>query len=343
MAVNEIGVWFPTIRTGTGTEVFTIRLVDALKRRGIRAEITWLPHYAEYFPWGVRAPQAPTWTTVVHVNSWLHSRFVPKGLPVIATVHSATYDRLLLPYKSFLQRLYHKYWIYSRERWYVNNSQVMTAVSHYAAEQVGIHFARKDVVAIHNWIDLNVFGPDEKLNAKKCKSPFLMAFVGTPCARKGIDLLPKIMQELGNDFQLKFTAAMKQVPGYPNIPENMIPIERLCGDQELAEFYRSIDLLLFPSRVEGFGLVALEAMACGVPVVTTNSSALGEVVQNGVAGYLCKQDDVASFVAAIKHLAADKKLREKMGRDGHKLVREKFSEELILQQYIELYASLSQK
>ena len=62
-------IWFPTVRTGTGTDVFTQRLVADLCKRGVRAEITWLPLHAEYAPWTVPIPQSPAWATVAHVNT----------------------------------------------------------------------------------------------------------------------------------------------------------------------------------------------------------------------------------------------------------------------------------
>lgn len=48
--ISKLAVWFLAIRTGTGTDVFTERLVEGLRKRGIRAEITWLPLRAEYLP-----------------------------------------------------------------------------------------------------------------------------------------------------------------------------------------------------------------------------------------------------------------------------------------------------
>ena len=67
---NEPAIWFPTVRTGTGTDVFTERLVEGLNQRGIRAEISWLPLRAEYAPWTVAVPKPPEWATVAHVNTW---------------------------------------------------------------------------------------------------------------------------------------------------------------------------------------------------------------------------------------------------------------------------------
>ncbi len=78
-------VWFPAVRAGTGSDKFTLQLCEALNARGIRAGITWLPHRAEYLPWTVRVPPVPGWANIVHVNTWLHPRFLPRGIPVVAT------------------------------------------------------------------------------------------------------------------------------------------------------------------------------------------------------------------------------------------------------------------
>ena len=97
---------------------------------------------------------------------------------------------------------------------------------------------------------------------------------------------------------------------------------------------------MFPSRFEGFGYVALEAMACGKPVVATNSTSIPEVVDNGTTGILCPTDDIESFVAACRKLAADRGLCGRMGEAGRKRAVEEFSEEVIVSQYIDLYRSL---
>lgn len=81
--VPQPAVWFPAIRAGSGTDVFTERLVEGLRRRGIRAEITWLPLRAECAPWSVAVPKPPAWANIVHINSWLPGPVVPDGLPLV--------------------------------------------------------------------------------------------------------------------------------------------------------------------------------------------------------------------------------------------------------------------
>src|SRR5690625_7500645 len=96
------------------------------------------------------------------------------------------------------------------------------------------------------------------------------------------------------------------------MPNNMIELGRLNGDLAVAKAMRDSDAFLVPARSDGFGLVAAEAMACGLPVVAMNSSALPEVVKHNETGFLCNGDDVRDFVEKIKLLASDKALYELM-------------------------------
>ena len=79
-------------------------------------------------------------------------------------------------------------------------------------------------------------------------------------------------------------------------------------DAELVSVYRGAECLLFPSRFEGFGMPVLEAMACGTPVVASNSTSIPEVA--GDAAILCAPDDVAAMTAGIARLLQEPTFRE---------------------------------
>jgi glycosyltransferase involved in cell wall biosynthesis len=103
----------------------------------------------------------------------------------------------------------------------------------------------------------------------------------------------------------------------------MIPIGTPDRDS-LIRAYQSCDILLFPARVEGFGIVAAEAGACGRPVVTTNASALPEVVDDGVSGFLCALDDIEDYANRVLELGEDADLRRHMGAEGRAKVAAAF-------------------
>jgi glycosyltransferase involved in cell wall biosynthesis len=85
-------------------------------------------------------------------------------------------------------------------------------------------------------------------------------------------------------------------------------------DQELADFYRLAEVFVYPSLYEGFGLPVLEAMACGVPVITSNVSAMLEVA--GDAAILVEPNNIKDLAGAIERVLADKALRDNLIEKG---------------------------
>lgn len=332
---REPAVWFPTVHTGTGTDVFTERLVAGLRKRGIRAEITWLPLRAEYAPLTVSVPSSPAWANIVHVNTWLAQRFIPDHLIVVATMHHCVHDPLFRRYQSLAQIIYHRVHILPIERRALRRSTAITAVSRYTAARTQVTFGTTNIKIIYPGVDPNgIFRP---LRPHAVHHPFRLLFAGTGIRRKGVDLLVPIMNKLGPDFQL-------DVVGTNNIGREALPVNvhvrgRLCDTYALAESYQGADALLFPSRLEGFGQVIAEAMACGLPVIATRGSSLVEVVDHGVTGLLCTQDDVAAFASAARTLAADDNLRANMRQEGIRRVARLFSVDRMVGAYLNLYST----
>ena len=328
-------VWLPTVRAGTGTDTFTLRLATALQQRGIRAEITWLPHRAEFAPWMVETPSPPSWANVIHINSWLPSRFIPRDMPVVATVHSCAHDPALTPYKTTAQSLYHRLWVKHQEAATLCRATIATAVSRYAADQAMRIFYRSDIVTIPNWVDTQRFPPDGR---QQPHHPFRLLFAGKPRSLKGADLLPTIMRRLGLGFVLYYTGTAEEFQHLAApLPENMVALGRLQGDAAMATAYLDCDALLFPTRLEGFGLVALEAQSCARPVIATNCSSLPEVVVAGKTGFLCPMDDIAAFAEAARALSNDPVMWHNMGLAGRAHATTNFSEEAAVNHYIETY------
>ena len=82
--------------------------------------------------------------------------------------------------------------------------------------------------------------------------------------------------------------------------------------QDIPELCNTADISAFPSKIEGLGLAGIEAMAAGVPLVSSNVHGILDYVKNGVTGYACEPNDVDGFAKAITILAEDNNLRKKM-------------------------------
>lgn len=102
-------------------------------------------------------------------------------------------------------------------------------------------------------------------------------------------------------------------------------VERRGFVENMADFYAELDLLVLPSRAEGFGLVAAEALACGVPVVATAVSSLPEIVVDGQTGVLVPVDDPPRLAAAVSGLLAAPRLARRLGAAGRARVESRFS------------------
>jgi N-acetyl-alpha-D-glucosaminyl L-malate synthase BshA len=112
----------------------------------------------------------------------------------------------------------------------------------------------------------------------------------------------------------------------------------LLGNQDsIATILPVADLFMLPSQTESFGLAALEAMACGVLVLASDTGGLPELVTNGQDGYLVPVGDVAGMVEkATSILSDDQRLRE-MKKAARQTAVERFSEELLVPRYEEYY------
>ncbi len=108
----------------------------------------------------------------------------------------------------------------------------------------------------------------------------------------------------------------------------------------LPQYYHIMDVLAMPSRWEGFGLTAAEAMAAAKPVVGTEVVGLREVVADGVTGFLVPVDDADALAERLRQLLADDALRTTMGRRGLHRVRRLFDRATHDQQWRDAYASL---
>jgi len=152
----------------------------------------------------------------------------------------------------------------------------------------------------------------------------MVLFVGRLVSRKGVDILIDAVAHcatLGGNFRFKLVivgtgpleGALRNQVSRKGVNELIIFTQSLNSEQ-LLHHYRSSDLFVLPSYYEGFGIVLLEAMASGLPVIATNVSAIPEVVIEGETGYLVKPGDPVALCHAIMQILENDDIGLEMGR-----------------------------
>ncbi len=331
-------IWFPVIKSGSGTDVYTRRLAEGLKQRGIGAEITWFHSAYEFAPFLLMGVPPPAGARIIHANAWNGFAFKRPGIPLIVTEHHCVLDPLYRPHKNLAQHCYHKFLTGRYILKSLRTADRITTVSRFSAESIERATGIGGVHVIHNFVDTEQFGPQLTQPAEKSKV-FKLLFVGNLVHRKGADLLKPIMSRLGPAFMLHYTTGLR-TQGLADAGSNMVPLGQLTDSDALVAAYNDCDALLLPTRFEGFGYAALEAMACGKPVIASNNSSIPEVVTDGITGILCPTNDIDCFVTACRTLAHQSSLCDRYGRAARQRVVEVFSERNIIPEYIALYEQL---
>jgi starch synthase len=226
------------------------------------------------------------------------------------------------------------------------------------------------VRVIHNGIDLEEYRRVDSTDALKRHGvnpdePYLL-FVGRITRQKGIIYLVRAIHFMDRGFQVVLCA------GAPDTPEiatemqkaieqaktkrsDIIWIEEMIDRSAVIELYSHAAVFCCPSIYEPFGIINLEAMACGTAVVASAVGGIKEVVVDGETGFLVPLEQMnespfepidpeefsRDLAEKINQLMEDRQLREKFGKAGRKRVEEKFSWSTIAQKTKALYESLT--
>ena len=336
---GKLHIWLPAVRAGSGADVFTMRLAAALDRRGLEATITWFPHWSELTPDVLRFVKPPAGTDLIHANSAYAFAFKRKGIPLVVTEHHYTLDPVYRPYKSAVQNVYHKALVGPCLRRSYAAADAITTDSLFTARVLAERAGVRTTRTIPLWADYDEFSPlDGAQHVARRNHHFRLLFVGNSSRRKGADVIPLLAKRLGEGFEICCTAGLRQHKHAEQVG-NMSMLGRLTLRQ-LVQEYRNCDAVLVPSRYEGFGYSALEAMACAKPVVGFRCGAIEEVVAEAQTGLLCDIDDIDALEANCKLLANNYAEVERLGLAGRERATQNFAESKAIDSYLEVYRSL---
>jgi starch synthase len=311
---------------------------------------------------------------VVHCHTWythLGGILIRQGyeIPLAITVHSL---EPLRPWKR--EQLRGGYdlscWI---EETAIELADAVIAVSQGTRDDIlrVTDIRPERVHVIYNGIDPSIYQPVTATDALERygvdPSRPIVLFVGRITRQKGIIHLVRAIPMLDPSAQVVLCA------GAPDTPEiaaemeqavsnaqrehgNVVWIQEMLPRQAVIQFYSHATVFCCPSVYEPFGIINLEAMACGTPVVASAVGGIPEVVVDGETGLLVPLEQrttspfdpldphqfSADLAAAINRLLADRALRERMARAGRLRVEREFAWPAIARQTADLYARLKQ-
>jgi starch synthase len=298
---------------------------------------------------GLAMARDPVTADVVHTHTWyvgLGGMLVQSihDVPLVVTLHSM---EPLRPWKA--DQLGAGYVVSSwAERLAVERADRVIAVSAQMRADILEHF-RVDpdrVVVIHNGVDAQAFARTERRDAlarHRVRLPYVL-FVGRISEQKGIFTLLEAAAALPEGVELVLCASSPDTPelqarlaaavaGRPMIRwiNAMLPVE------EVVQLYSHAAVFVCPSVYEPFGLINLEAMACGTPVVASRVGGIPEVVVDGETGLLVAPGDPAALAAALRRVLDDPTRGARMGEAGRRRVEAHFSWDRIASLTLEVY------
>ena len=186
----------------------------------------------------------------------------------------------------------------------------------------------RQAVVVRNAVDLELFTPRKETPPGDRDGSIRVGFAGQWCRRKGISELLDAWAEVKTAFptaQLYLAggpALWKRDDEAPGTAESTALIHEMehrgllssvgtIPHSQMPQFWNSVDICVVPSLIEPFGLVALEALACGVPVIASAVGGLIEIVLEGECGLLVAPGSVAALAGALREVIGNKSLRQR--------------------------------
>ena len=270
------------------------------------------------------------------------------GVPCITTVHGSDVHGLQYPLLKALNRIV------------IKNSEICTANSRASAKMVSDIAGREDTQVIPMGVDTNLFSRSEKVDIIRKKYEIdgnVLLFVGRLIRVKGvyylIKALPEVLKQHPKTKLLIVGSGpekrrLMQLSAELEILNKVVFIDEVL-QEDLIPLYSIANILALPSIIdvtgetEGLGVVLLEAMACRVPVIGSDVGGIRDIIIDGETGLLSEQKNSDSLAEKIIQLLSDEQLRKKVIENGFKLVKDKYTWEVISNRFLNIYMEVIKK
>jgi glycosyltransferase involved in cell wall biosynthesis len=268
-------------------------------------------------------PDRPDWfpldsRVVYHTSGWSDRRLafdLPDADVVIATQWATAYYvarlRAAKGAKFYFIQSYESKTISTPEladpTYLLPLSQIV--VSSWLAQELQRRFRTKTVV-VPNGIDPGSLYPENSIRQKYSQTDYRIGMLYHPEPRKGFSAGQKFFREIKQripEAKLILMGAIRPSDqgAYDEVFENLAP-------SQVRQFYSTLDVFVCTSQQEGFGLTGLEAMACGIPLVTTDTGGSREYALPMKTAIVCNQGDVTGMVEGVLQLREDADFRQQL-------------------------------
>ena len=178
----------------------------------------------------------------------------------------------------------------------------------------------------------------ERFGASRGGGKVRICFVGLDWLRKGLLILLHVFENLKKKYDNIELVVVTDESFSKIEPNSMVKtFYNLPPKDAFPGIYLDSDIFVLPTRFESFGYSVLEAMACGLPVVTSDVYAMPEIVEDKKTGYLTPYGDMNALEEKLAELIENASLRKKMGEAGRKRVEEKFSMQVFKKELSKVY------
>ena len=227
---------------------------------------------------------------------------------------------------------------------YLNENITYVAPSRWLAERAeqSQRLARAEIRVIPAALDIDLYSPMiNHSSVYKTERSFVIGYGGALSGRKGWELFKNFLNTYNKDLVgstiIVFGSPISEAFSSPYY--EIKQAGRVVDEELLVNLYRQMDVLLFPSTLETFGLIAQEAQSCGVPVICIKNTGTAEVIQHDKTGYAIN-GSAEELISILARLKLELNLRQLLRVNARKRAVALWRQDIIAAQYLNLYQNL---
>ncbi len=349
--------------------IHTVKWVNALSNRGIEVVLISLKDHENVesnINKNIKIIYLPIkGTKGYYLNSFFINRIIKREKPDLINVHYASGYGTLGRFIKFENKLLNVWGsdVYDfpnqsslKKKILIKNLlayKEIASTSHCMARETEQYLNNKREIYITPFgVDTNLF---KNLNFEKDKNKIVIGIVKTLLPKYGIEYLIKAVKELEDILEKEiFNKIEVHIYGKGNSEEELKQLTIDLNLEEKIKFLgfikntdvpkaiNKMDIFVVPSILnsESFGVAAVEAMACEIPVIVSDADGLKEVVVNNETGFIVPKKDFKTIAEKLKKLILDEELRAEFGKNGRKRVLELYNWNDNVDKMIEIYKKL---